>query len=143
MSRIAYVNGSYVAHSEAEIHVEDRGYQFADGVYEVAAVCRGRIIDEDGHLVRLKRSLSELQITMPMADGPFALVCREILRQNRVQDGLLYIQVTRGVARRDHPFPEVYLTRFHNRFLQSGFGQELNQKFSLFLYLLIQHLHPL
>ena len=106
MSRIAYVNGSYVAHSEAEIHVEDRGYQFADGVYEVAAVCRGRIIDEDGHLVRLKRSLSELQITMPMADGPFALVCREILRQNRVQDGLLYIQVTRGVARRDHPFPE-------------------------------------
>ncbi len=106
MSRIAYVNGSYMPHSEAEINVEDRGYQFADGVYEVAAVCRGRIIDEDGHLVRLKRSLNELQIAMPMADGPFALVCRETLRQNRVQDGILYIQVSRGVARRDHPFPE-------------------------------------
>jgi D-alanine transaminase len=106
MSRIAYVNGSYVPHSEAEIHVEDRGYQFSDGVYEVAAVWRGRIIDEDGHLVRLKRSLSELHMAMPMADGPFAMVCRETLRQNRVRDGIIYIQVSRGVARRDHPFPK-------------------------------------
>ena len=93
-------------HSEAEIHVEDRGYQFADCVYEVAAICLGRIIDEEQHLERLKRSLRELQIAMPMADAPFALVCREILRQNRVRDGILYIQVSRGVARRDHPFPE-------------------------------------
>ena len=106
MSRIAYVNGRYVAHADARIHVEDRGYQFADGVYEVAAICRRRIIDEDGHLVRLKRSLGELHIAMPMPDGPFASVCRETLRRNRVRDGILYIQISRGVARRDHPFPE-------------------------------------
>jgi D-alanine transaminase len=106
MSRIAYVNGHYVAHAEAHIHVEDRGYQFADGVYEVAAICRGLIIDEDGHLIRLKRSLSELQMTMPMADRPFAMVCRETLRRNRIRDGMLYIQISRGVSRRDHPFPE-------------------------------------
>ncbi|MDP7343115.1 MAG: D-amino-acid transaminase [Alphaproteobacteria bacterium] len=106
MSRIAYVNGQYVPHAEAHIHIEDRGYQFADGVYEVAAVWRGRIIDEDGHLVRLKRSLDELQMTMPMADRPFAMVCRETLRRNRVRDGIIYIQISRGVSRRDHPFPE-------------------------------------
>ncbi len=106
MSRIAYVNGQYVPHAEAQIHVEDRGYQFADGVYEVAAIFRGRIIDEDGHLVRLKRSLSELQMPMPMPDRPFAAVCRETLRRNRVRDGIIYIQVSRGVSRRDHPFPK-------------------------------------
>ena len=106
MSRIAYVNGQYVPHAEAQIHVEDRGYQFADGVYEVAAIFRGRIIDEDGHLVRLKRSLDELQMPMPMPDRPFAAVCRETLRRNRVRDGIIYIQVSRGVSRRDHPFPE-------------------------------------
>ena len=106
MSRIAYVNGTYVPHSEAVIHVEDRGYQFSDGVYEVAAVCRSRIIDEHGHLLRLKRSLNQLRMTMPMADGPFAMVCRETLRRNRVNDGILYIQVSRGVSRRDHPFPD-------------------------------------
>jgi D-alanine transaminase len=106
LSRIAYVNGRYVAHADARIHVEDRGYQFADGVYEVAAICRGRIIDEDGHLERLKRSLGELRIVMPMADAPFQLVCRETLRRNRVRDGILYIQVSRGVARRDHAFPK-------------------------------------
>jgi D-alanine transaminase len=106
MSRVAYVNGQYVPHAQAQIHIEDRGYQFADGVYEVAAIFRGRIIDEDGHLVRLKRSLDELQMPMPMPDGPFAAVCRETLRRNRVRDGIIYIQVSRGVSRRDHPFPE-------------------------------------
>ncbi|MDA0230131.1 MAG: D-amino-acid transaminase [Proteobacteria bacterium] len=106
MSRIAYVNGQYVAHAEAQIHVEDRGYQFADGVYEVAAIFRGLIIDEDGHLARLKRSLGELQMPMPMLDRPFAAVCRETLRRNRVRDGIIYIQVSRGVSRRDHPFPK-------------------------------------
>ena len=117
MSRIAYVNGQYVPHAEAQIHVEDRGYQFDDGVYEVAAIFRGRIIDEDGHLVRLKRSLDELQISMPMPDRPFAAVCRETLRRNRVCDGIIYIQVSRGVSRRDHPFPKnvtpaLVITRF-------------------------------
>lgn len=106
MSRIAYVNGNYVAHADAQIHVEDRGYQFADGVYEVAAICRGRIIDEEGHLERMKRSLRELQMAMPMAETPFKLVCRETLRRNRLHNGILYIQISRGVARRDHPFPE-------------------------------------
>ncbi len=105
MSRIAYVNGRYVAHGDAQVHIEDRGYQFADGVYEVAAIFRGKIIDEDGHLERLKRSLGELRMAMPMAEGPFRLVCREMLRRNRVTDGIIYIQVSRGVAYRDHPFP--------------------------------------
>ena len=106
MSRIAYVNGRYVAHAEAQIHIEDRGYQFADGVYEVAAIFRGHIIDEDGHLERMKRSLGELQMDMPMPEGPFRLVCRETLRRNRVRDGIIYIQVSRGVSPRDHPFPK-------------------------------------
>ncbi len=105
MSRIAYVNGRYVAHAEAQIHIEDRGYQFADGVYEVAAIFRGQIIDEDGHLERMKRSLGELQMDMPMPEGSFRLVCRETLRRNRVRDGIIYIQVSRGVSPRDHPFP--------------------------------------
>jgi len=106
MSRIAYVNGRYVAHANAQIHIEDRGYQFSDGVYEVAAICRGHIIDEDGHLARLKRSLRGLRMAMPMAEAPFKLVCRETLRRNRVNNGIIYIQISRGVARRDHPFPD-------------------------------------
>jgi D-alanine transaminase len=105
MSRIAYVNGRYVPHREAAVHVEDRGYQFADGVYEVTAVRNGRLIDEDRHLERLARSLKELRIKRPMSDAALKLVTREVLRRNGIRDGIVYIQVTRGVARRDHPFP--------------------------------------
>ena len=106
MSRIAYVNGRYVSHDQAHVHVEDRGYQFSDGVYEVAAVFGGRVIDEEPHLDRLERSLRELSMVLPIPRRALKLVTREVLRRNRVRDGIVYLQVTRGAAARDHPFPE-------------------------------------
>jgi D-alanine transaminase len=106
MSRIAYVNGRYVPHADAAVHVEDRGYQFADGVYEVVLVYNGRMVDEIPHLDRLDRSLGELRIPSPMSRPALRSVMRELLRRNRIHTGLIYMQVTRGVARRDHPFPK-------------------------------------
>lgn len=105
MSRVAYVNGQYVPHNAASVHVEDRGYQFADGVYEVCEIRAGRIIDERRHMDRLDRSLSELSIRSPFSRKTAQVVMREVIRRNRVRSGLIYIQVTRGVARRDHAFP--------------------------------------
>jgi D-alanine transaminase len=105
MSRIAYVNGSYQPHRQGAVHIEDRGYQFGDGVYEVWAVFGGRLADAEGHFTRLDRSLSELRITPPMGRAALTVVLREVLRRNHVRDGLIYLQITRGVARRDHPFP--------------------------------------
>lgn len=105
MSRIAYVNGLYVPHRDAGIHVEDRGFQFADGVYEVCEVRGGKLIDARRHLDRLDRSLSELRIRPPMSRAALLVVLRETVRRNLVRDGLVYLQVTRGVARRDHAFP--------------------------------------
>ena len=105
MSRIAYVNGRYVPHHTATVHVEDRGYQFADGVYEVCEVRGGKLVDERRHLDRLERSLSELRIYMPMPRNALSVVFRETVSRNRVRDGILYLQITRGVARRDHAFP--------------------------------------
>ncbi|WP_442577571.1 D-amino-acid transaminase [Mesorhizobium sp. ASY16-5R] len=105
MPRIAYVNGRYVAHREASVHVEDRGYQFADGVYEVCEVARGHIIDMTGHLNRLERSLRELSIGWPVRRAALEVVIGEVIRRNRVSDGLVYVQVTRGVANRDFVFP--------------------------------------
>ena len=105
MSRIAYVNGRYVSHFNAQVHIEDRGYQFADGVYEVCEIWQGHLVDETRHLDRLERSLRELLIPVPMARSALRLVLREVVRRNRVTDGVVYVQVTRGVARRDHLFP--------------------------------------
>jgi D-alanine transaminase len=105
MPRIAYVNGQYVRHAEAAVHVEDRGYQFADGVYEVCEVARGFIMDMRRHLDRLDRSLRELEIGWPMSRKALEVVMREVVRRNRVVNGLVYLQVTRGVALRDHVFP--------------------------------------
>lgn len=105
MSRIAYVNGRYVRHGQASVHIEDRGYQFADGVYEVCEVARSYIVDMSRHLDRLDRSLSELQIAWPMGRKPLEKVLREVVRRNMVTNGLVYLQVTRGVAKRDHFFP--------------------------------------
>ena len=105
MSRQAYVNGVFHPHAEATVHVEDRGYQFADGVYEVWAVLGGKLSDYEGHMTRLERSLDELRIRRPMTRAALTNVLREAIRRNRLRDGLLYIQVTRGTARRDHPFP--------------------------------------
>ncbi len=105
MSRIAYVNGRYVPHARAAVHIEDRGYQFADAVYEVCEVRGGRLIDEARHTARLKRSLSELGIGWPLKPAALAVVMREVVRRNRVRDGLVYLQVSRGVAPRNHAFP--------------------------------------
>ncbi|TIX41605.1 MAG: D-amino acid aminotransferase, partial [Mesorhizobium sp.] len=105
MPRIAYVNGRYVAHAEASVHIEDRGYQFADGVYEVCEVARGFIVDMPRHLARLNRSLTELSIDWPITRGVLPLVMREVVRRNHVIDGLVYVQVTRGVASREFFFP--------------------------------------
>jgi D-alanine transaminase len=105
MSRIAYVNGRYLPHRDAMVHVEDRGYQFADGVYEVCEVRDASIVDERRHMARLQRSLSELRIRMPMSLSALSVVLHETIRRNRVRYGLVYLQMTRGVARRDHAFP--------------------------------------
>ena len=105
MSRIAYVNGRYLPHRNAMVHVEDRGYQFADGVYEVCEVRDASIVDERRHMMRLQRSLSELRIRMPMSLPALSVVLHETIRRNRVRYGLVYLQMTRGVARRDHAFP--------------------------------------
>lgn len=106
MSHIAYVNGRYVRHREAAVHIEDRGYQFADGVYEVCGIQGGRLIDETRHLDRLERSLAELRIPMPVTRAALNHLLRETVRRNRVRDGIVYLQVTRGVAPRDHSFPK-------------------------------------
>jgi D-alanine transaminase len=105
MSRIAYVNGRYRLHRDALVHVEDRGYQFSDGVYEVCEVRGGRLVDERRHMTRLTRSLAELRIGLPMPLPALGVVLHETVRRNRVRDGIVYLQVTRGVARRDHAFP--------------------------------------
>jgi D-alanine transaminase len=105
MSRIAYVNGRYLPFRDAKVHVEDRGYQFGDGVYEVCEVRGGRLIDQRRHLMRLVRSLDELPIRMPMPLAALNIVMREVAARNRIGYGILYVQVTRGVARRDHAFP--------------------------------------
>lgn len=106
MPRIAYVNGRYGPLAEAAVHVEDRGFQFADAVYEVWAVLDGRLSDSDGHFERLERSLGELRIPLPMTRAALHRVLHETVRRNRICDGLLYLQVTRGQARRDHAFPD-------------------------------------
>ncbi len=105
MSRVAYVNGRYLPRGQATVSIEDRGYQFAVGVYDVCEVRAGRVIDERRHMARLARSLSELRITAPMTPAALSLVLHETVRRNRVHDGIVYVQITRGVARRDFPFP--------------------------------------
>src|SRR5436305_4792092 len=106
MSRIAYVAGQYLPHRQAAVHIEDRGYQFADGIYEVLAVVGGRLLDEELHLARLHRSLGELKIPPPMGDAALKIVMREVVRRNRVDRGIIYLQITRGQAPRDHAFPK-------------------------------------
>ena len=106
MPRIAYVNGRYLPHREATVHIEDRGYQFADGVYEVTPIVAGTLVDEALHLDRLERSLSELSIAMPTSRAVIEAVSQELMIRNRLTNGFIYIQVTRGVAPRDHKFPK-------------------------------------
>jgi D-alanine transaminase len=105
MSRVVYVNGVYTPYAGAAVHVEDRGYQFADGVYEVCEVRDGCLVDERRHMLRLRRSLSELSMAEPMGAKALGVILRETVRRNRVRNGIVYLQVTRGVARRDFAFP--------------------------------------
>ena len=106
MGRIAYVNGRYVPHHAARVHVEDRGYQFADGVYEVFAIKNGTLVDAGRHFARLARSLAEIELAWPMAPKAMAAVFANLVRRNRSPAfGALYMQVTRGVAPRNHAFP--------------------------------------
>ncbi|MBL8628969.1 MAG: D-amino-acid transaminase [Rhodospirillaceae bacterium] len=105
MSHVAYVNGRYLPQQQAFVHIEDRGYQFADAVYEVTCIWNGKPVDHAGHLARLRRSLAELRIPTPMTDAAMTAIMREIVRLNRIRMGAVYIQVGRGVAVRNHPFP--------------------------------------
>jgi D-alanine transaminase len=105
MSRIAYVNGQYRDMRDASVNIEDRGYQFSDGVYEVCEIRGGKVVDLPRHMTRLQRSLRELRIDMPMPLPALEVVIHETVRRNRVAYGIVYLQVTRGVARRDHAFP--------------------------------------
>jgi D-alanine transaminase len=106
MSRIVYINGRYRAYADAYVHFDDRGYQFGDGVYEVCEVRDRRLIDESSHLARLTRSLAALRIQQPTSPAVLRFIMRQIVDRNRIHNGLIYIQVTRGVARRDHGFPD-------------------------------------
>jgi D-alanine transaminase len=106
MSRIIYVNGRYLPYAEATVHVEDRGYQFSDGVYEAFALHNGHMVFEEPHLDRLERSLGELRMAPPMVRNALKVVMRETIRRDRSKHGILYLQVTRGVAPRNHGFPE-------------------------------------
>ncbi len=110
MAGIAYVNGAYLRSSNAQVHIEDRGYQFADGIYEVCLVIDGRYWDAEGHLDRMDRSLKELGIRQPMSRASLRTVMAELLTRNRLKDALVYMQVTRGVAPRNHPFPAAGVT---------------------------------
>jgi D-alanine transaminase len=105
MPRFAYVNGRFVRHADAAVHIEDRGYQFADGVYEVVAVMEGSFIDQPAHLERLNHSLNALRITPPVGQPVLKLLMQTLVRRNGLKNGLLYLQITRGVAPRDFKFP--------------------------------------
>lgn len=105
MTRVIYVNGSYQPYQHAVVHVEDRGYQFADAVYEVCEVQGGRLVDERRHMGRMARSLRELKLAPPMSMRALGVILRETVRRNRVEHGLVYVQISRGVARRDFLFP--------------------------------------
>jgi D-alanine transaminase len=107
MSRIAYVNGQYLPHSRAGVSIDDRALYFGDGVYEVCEVREGRLIDEPRHLARLRNSLAAVRIAPPVVEPALKRILREVVERNRVRDGIVYLQISRGVARRDHGFPQI------------------------------------
>lgn len=106
MSRIVYVNGEYLPEEAAKVSVFDRGFLFADGVYEVTSVLEGKLLDFEGHIQRLHRSLGELDMTAPCEDAALEAIHRELMERNALVEGLIYLQVTRGAADRDFLFPE-------------------------------------
>ncbi len=107
MGRIVYVNGAYVPEADAKISVFDRGFLFADGVYEVTAVLDGRLVDFPAHLARLRRSLAAIDMPAPVGDDELEAIHRELLARNGLVEGMIYLQVTRGAADRDFVFPAV------------------------------------
>lgn len=106
MSRIVYVNGEYLPEADAKISVFDRGFLFADGIYEVTSVLNGQLIDNTGHLARLKRSMDELSITPPASDEVIETIQHALIEKNNLEQGLIYMQVTRGAADRSFFYPE-------------------------------------
>jgi D-alanine transaminase len=106
MSRIAYVNGRYIRHADAAVSIDDRAFLFADGIYEVIEVFGGKLIDEAAHFERLVRSASELRLNLPVGEAALKLILRELVARNRVAYGQIYLQITRGAAKRDHFFPK-------------------------------------
>ena len=105
MSRIVYVNGEYVPEEEAKISIFDRGFLMADGVYEVSSVLDAKLVDYPGHVARLHRSLDALQMASPVGDDALLEIHRELIRRNDLDEGLVYLQVTRGAADRDFAWP--------------------------------------
>ena len=106
MSRIVYVNGEYLPEEHAKISVFDRGFLFADGVYEVSSVLDGRLVDNRAHLARLRRSLDALGMRPPVDEAGIVRVQRALVERNRLREGLVYLQITRGAADRDFAYPE-------------------------------------
>lgn len=105
MPRIAYVNGRYVPHAHAQVGIEDRGYQFADGIYDVVPIVKGTFIDEDWHWDRLERGMEALRISKPVGRKALGMIARRIAKMNMIENGIVYVQVTRGEAPRNHKFP--------------------------------------
>ena len=131
MSRTVYVNGQYLPYGAAGVHVEDRGFQFADGIYEVCEVRDGRLVDETRHMQRLARSAQELNFPEIPSFGSISRIMREVVRRNRVRNGMVYLQLTRGSARRDFVFPDpktpltlVVLARASSRAAADELGAE-------------------
>src|SRR5215210_657918 len=106
MSRIVFVNGAFVPYEEATVPIMDRGFLFGDGIYEVSAVLGGALVDHEAHLARLDRSLREIRIPNPHDTAEWTRLCQELVRRNGMAEGLVYMQVTRGVAERDFAFPK-------------------------------------
>ena len=106
MSRITYVNGSYLNYYESKVHIEDRGYQFADGVYEVFSVVNGKVIDYEAHIKRLYKSLKEIELKSPINKRSYFFHIKNIIKKNMIINGLIYLQVTRGISPRDFKFPK-------------------------------------
>lgn len=128
MPRISYVNGRFVPHAQAQVHVEDRGFQFADGIYEVIALIGGKLADERGHLDRLERSLGEIGMKLPLGRKGFSLLISELIRRNRAAEGGLYIQVTRGVSPRDFKFPKKITPSLVMILMPARFDMDLRKK---------------
>jgi D-alanine transaminase len=105
MSRVVFLNGEFVPYEDAKVSVMDRGFLFADGIYEVSAVIEGRLVDNEAHLARLDRSLGEIRIANPYSTAEWIGLEEELIRRNDLREGLVYMEVTRGVAERDFAFP--------------------------------------